>query len=107
LIKTSREADSGLRALQAFILFARDKFKSSPFSVAESDDERERRQETEQVKEKLNAEFRELLLSIAGIRGVVNGNRLSTWLRRNLGRIIGAIGSRKLLGTHIEKRYGP
>jgi hypothetical protein len=109
-IKTSREADSGLRALQAFILFARDKFKSSPFSVAdiiglmrhsrlagvgyeqhsESDDERERRQETEQVKEKINAEFRELLLSIAGIRGVVNGNRLSTWLRRNLGRIIGA-----------------
>jgi putative DNA primase/helicase len=114
-IKASRVADPELQALRSFIGFVRDKFASSAFSVAdiisllsskgsgagfeqhcESDDEREQRQARAQEEAKLSAEFRELLLSIAGSRGVVNGKRLSTWLRRNCRRIVG--------GYRIEER---
>jgi hypothetical protein len=107
-IKASRVADPELQTLRSFIGFVRDKFASSAFSVAdiinllsskglsagfeqhcESDDEREQRQARTQEEVKLSAEFLELLLSIAGSRGVVNGKRLSTWLRRNCRWIVG------------------
>jgi putative DNA primase/helicase len=106
-IKTSRNNDPALQALHAVIIFLRAEFITSPFSVAdvialvdrprncdhshpqEANDEHAAREERERQKAKEQAELRELLLSIAGARGAVNGKRLSTWLRRKSGKIVG------------------
>lgn len=103
-IETSRENDAGLRALGSILTFLHQAFGVEAFSVtsiialigrASGDDVDMLEPHAPSLPEDDRADFREILLSIAGARGIVNGRRLSIWLSHNEGRCLG--------GKRIEK----
>ncbi|WP_395698654.1 hypothetical protein [Methylocella sp.] len=107
VIETSRENDTGLRALRGVLGFLRQGFGEKPFSVTEvialigrtgDDDVDMFDPNAPSLPESDRADFREILLSIAaaGSRGVVNGRRLSTWLTHNEGRYLDGLRVEKV-----------
>ena len=96
-IQTSRENDSALLALCSILTFLVDVFGGAPFSVADviNVNSSAGLDEPDKQASKYRAEFREIILSVAGVRGKMNGRRLSTWFDRNTGRFVG--------GARIER----
>ncbi|WP_156898192.1 hypothetical protein [Methylocapsa acidiphila] len=96
LIETAREGDSALQALRAVLAYLEQAFGPEQFSVGDviglishADNEPALWGKRPALSEEDRGEFRELLLNVAGRSGNVNGRRLSIWLTRSEGRIIG------------------